>query len=141
MSGITRSQLIGKQVYNPDGTFVGTINDVELIIDRNEIALQVQTKYRTIEYVPWVKVSAVGDIVLLKERFEVSPPPAQPTQTFVEQPKQAPSTITDKLSGIGESLKSLVRPSGVKCPTCGEKATYIPQYNKHYCYRCGKYID
>ncbi|MEM2909973.1 MAG: PRC-barrel domain-containing protein [Nitrososphaerota archaeon] len=137
MSGLTRSQLIGKQVYNPDGTLVGTINDVELIIDRNEVALQVQTKYGTIEYVPWANVNTVGDILLLKEKVEIQAPSAPP----LEVPKPTPQTVTEKLGGIGESLKSIVKSSGVKCPTCGEKATYIPQYKKHYCYKCAKYVD
>ncbi|MEM1665964.1 MAG: PRC-barrel domain-containing protein [Nitrososphaerota archaeon] len=138
MSGLTRSQLIGKQVYNPDGTLVGTINDVELIIDRNEVALQVQTKYRTTEYVPWTKVNAVGDIVLLKEKVEIQAPQVAPPP---EAPKPASQTVTEKLGEIDESLKSLVKSSGVKCPTCGEKATYISQYKKYYCYKCAKYID
>ncbi|MCS7136556.1 MAG: PRC-barrel domain-containing protein [Nitrososphaerota archaeon] len=137
MSGLTRSQLIGKQVYNPDGTLVGTINDVELIIDRNEVALQVQTKYRTVEYIPWTRVNAVGDIVLLKEKVEIQAPQAPP----LEVPKPVSQTVTEKLGGIGESIKSLVKPSNVKCPSCGEKATYIPQYKRYYCYKCAKYID
>ncbi len=137
MSGITRSQLIGKQVYNPDGTLIGTINDVKLIIDKNEITLQVQTKYRTTEYVPWTKVNAVGDIVLLKEKIEIQ----APQTPLLETPKPTSQTMIEKLSGIGESLKSLVRSSNVICPTCGEKATYIPQYKKYYCYKCAKYVD
>lgn len=28
----------------------------------------------------------------------------------------------------------------VKCPYCGRPATYIPQYKRHYCYYCKKYV-
>ncbi len=26
------------------------------------------------------------------------------------------------------------------CPTCGRPTTFIPQYNRYYCYNCSKYV-
>ena len=31
-------------------------------------------------------------------------------------------------------------PSGPPCPTCNGVTQFIPQYNRHYCYHCQKYV-
>ncbi len=28
-----------------------------------------------------------------------------------------------------------------KCPYCGNEATYIPKYNRYYCYHCQRYVE
>ncbi len=31
-------------------------------------------------------------------------------------------------------------PVGVRCPTCGQPAALIAEYNRYYCYRCNAYV-
>ncbi len=31
-------------------------------------------------------------------------------------------------------------PAGVVCPTCGQPAALIAEYNRYYCYRCSAYV-
>ncbi len=30
--------------------------------------------------------------------------------------------------------------AGVNCPRCGRPATFVPQYNRYYCYGCQQYV-
>jgi len=111
---IPRSKLIGMQVYNPDATLVGTIKDVGLIPgETGKIVLIVTTKYQRDIEIEWSSVAEVGDIVLLAEKVEITPPTA---------PAEAPAVET-KI-----------------CPTCGQPATWIEQYKRWYCYNCKKYL-
>ncbi len=31
-------------------------------------------------------------------------------------------------------------PTGTNCPTCGQPAALIAEYNRYYCYRCSAYV-
>ncbi|HDN18049.1 hypothetical protein B6U74_02820 [Candidatus Bathyarchaeota archaeon ex4484_205] len=78
MSGkeaIPRSKLIGMQVYNPDGTYVGKIEDLAFIPGEKEILVKVRDRYGRSTDVEWDNLGGVGDIVILKEKVEVKPPP------------------------------------------------------------------
>lgn len=154
-SGVPRGKIIGLQVYNPDGTLVGTVQDVILPMgEEKEISLQVLTKYNKGEIVKWNDVGAVGDIIILKNKIEVTPPegmqqaqasqqtvtppPAQPTSPA---PMVSPTTTAVPQQGqrLSEKLKFWKREER-KCPTCGSPLTYIEQYQRWYCYNEGKYI-
>lgn len=50
-------------------------------------------------------------------------PPVQPYQPPYQPQYQAPPS-----------------PAATICPTCGRPVTYIQQYNRWYCYNCGKYL-
>lgn len=39
-----------------------------------------------------------------------------------------------------EKVKATPSKKEVICPTCGQPATFIPQYKRYYCYNCKKYI-
>ncbi|MFH0748698.1 MAG: hypothetical protein V1915_02100 [Candidatus Bathyarchaeota archaeon] len=32
-------------------------------------------------------------------------------------------------------------PQQIYCPSCGQLATFIPQYQRHYCYSCKEYVE
>ncbi len=129
-------------VYNPDGTLIGTIQDIELPVGGGEIGLQILSKFNTIERVSWSMVAAAGDIVILKEKVELKqpeqPPTAPiytPTVTTPPQPQQRGgifTAVTSKLP-LGKKEKAV-------CPTCGRELSWIEQYQRWYCYNCGKYV-
>jgi len=129
---IPRSKLIGMQVYNPDATLVGTVKDVGLVPgETGAIVLIVTTKYQQEVEIEWAKVAEVGDIILLSEPIEISPPSTAVTPTVEAKPKVEAAPTVTPTPGPG---------AAPTCPTCGKPATWIPQYKRWYCYNCRKYL-
>lgn len=109
---VTRERLIGMQVIDGEGYLVGTVRDISFTIGRLGISLCIEGKDGSMKEVPWEEVQSVGDFVLLKQR------PAQVLETQQPQQQQAQAQI---------------------CPTCKGPLTWIPQYQRWYCYKCRKY--
>jgi sporulation protein YlmC with PRC-barrel domain len=138
---IPRGKLIGMQVYNPNGTFVGTVQDIALPLGEGEMGIVVTTRAQAMETIPWSRISAVGDIIILKENIEIKAPSVEMAAPQAFLAPQMPSTE----SRAGRALKSITgvfkrggeRPT---CPTCGKPLTYIEQYKRWYCYNCGEYV-
>jgi len=143
MSGIPRSKLIGMQVYNPDGTFVGTVQDIELPVGGSEFGLTLLSKYNTTESLPWSKVGAAGDIIILKEKLELKQPETPPAAAYVPTQTQPAAQMPAARTGAFSTITSKI-PFGRKekhpCPTCGKELSWIEQYQRWYCYNCGKYV-
>jgi sporulation protein YlmC with PRC-barrel domain len=143
MSGVPRSKLIGMQVYNPDGTFVGTVQDIELPVGGGEFGLQILSKYNTTESLPWSNVGAAADIIILKEKLELKQPETPPAAMYAPtQPQvvsQQPAARTSPISAITSKLP-FGRRERQSCPTCGKELSWIEQYQRWYCYNCGKYV-
>lgn len=114
-SSIGQSKMVGKQVYNPDGTLVGSVADIGLVPGQKEITLQVRTAAGAMMDVKWEEISAVGDIVLLSKTKEV------------------PRVEVKPAAAAGATAPQ-------NCPTCGRPATWIAQYQRWYCYNCKKYL-
>jgi len=150
--GISRSKLLGMNVYNPDGSFVGTIKDVSLAIETGEMGLLISTKYQTEVEIPWSNVSAAEDVMILKKAVSIERPPTPAPTVFPVVPT-APVTPTvpvmptapvapQERRGVVPILKGIV-PKREKrmCPTCGKRVTFVKDYNRWYCYNCGKYVE
>lgn len=108
---VTRERLIGMQVIDGDGYLVGAVKDISFTIGRMGISLCVECKDGSTKEVPWEEVQSVGDFVLLKPR---------PAQVVEPQPSQQQAQAS-------------------VCPTCKGRLTWIPQYQRWYCYKCKKY--
>ncbi len=141
MGSITRSQLIGKDVYNPDGSYIGSILDVGFTIGSGQMTLVIKiSKTETIE-LEWEKVSAAQDITILKENLDLNTvkktiiQPAQPELVQQQNPQQKGGFLSRR-----GSPKEPEHTGPVTCPTCGNPATWVPQYNRYYCYTCQKYL-
>jgi len=146
---ISRSQLIGKKVYNPDGGYVGEVVDIGLALGTSQISLVVKTAAGSDLTVEWSNVGAAKDIIILKEAVEVPKPAAQPS---MPAPSTAPVS-TPVQAGTAEERGGLRIPfiqwrkgkseekKGKICPYCGQPATWIPQYQRWYCYNCQKYVE
>lgn len=128
---IARSKLTGMQVYNPDGALVGQVLDIALPIGQGEIMLIVRTVTGSQMEIPWSKVSAAKDIVILKEVIEVPQLPVMPA---------APTRVEERERGLPIRLPGWKKEKRT-CPFCGKEASWIEQYQRWYCYNCRKYID
>jgi len=147
---ITRSQIIDKPVYNPDGEYVGKVLDIGFSLGEVKITLVVKAKWGAEVSVPWENVAAAKDIVILKEPVS-APQVSAPTPTVtptVTTPVEKKETVTLAEEEEKEEKKGLRLPFLKKeekeekiCPFCNKPATWIPQYRRWYCYNCRKYID
>ncbi len=110
---LTRDALISMQVIDAKGKLVGKVKDVAFAIGKNGIALTVENEGGEVQNVAWEEVQAASDFIILKSAaqsaYQTQPQTAQPAQ---QQPF---------------------------CPTCGKPLTWIPQYQRWYCYIDKKY--
>jgi len=131
---ITLSELKGKQVYAQDARRIGEVVDFGFKVGETLPFLIVRTPSGRPLEIPWSDVAAAKDIVLLKPEFKVPeellvPAVAPPAAVPAPQPEQKP-----KLPFLRKTEQKI-------CPYCGKPATWIPQYQRWYCYNCQKYID
>jgi sporulation protein YlmC with PRC-barrel domain len=114
---VTKDRLIGMQIVDSDGNFAGTVQDIALAIGKVGQILIAQTKNGDVKEYDWDDIQAAGEVVLLKPpKVQASP---YSTQSVAQQPQQSQTPV---------------------CPTCGTPLTYIPQYQRWYCYKDQKYV-
>jgi len=125
---IPRSKVVGMPVYNPDGYLVGNAQDLGVFPGEQKITLIIKTKYGTTVEVSWSDVGPIGDIIILSKPVKLEAPEAQATAqpTTAQQVAAQPGTAAT--------------PAVVLCPKCGKPATYIPQYQRYYCYTDKRYV-
>ncbi|MFB3888084.1 MAG: PRC-barrel domain-containing protein [Candidatus Bathyarchaeia archaeon] len=119
---MTKDRLIGMQVYDSEGNAAGTVQDIAFVVGKMGMTLIVESKGGDTREIAWEDIQAAGDIVILKPQGQAqsaAQSAAQP-QTTQAQPQQAQATPV--------------------CPTCGGPLTFIPQYNRWYCYKDKKYV-
>ena len=116
---LTRDALVSMQVIDAKGQLIGKVKDVAFAIGRVGIALTVENENGEIQNIAWEEVQAASDFIILKPVTQAAFQP-QTTQTAA-QPTQQPTT---------QPL----------CPTCGKPLTWIPQYQRWYCYNDKKYV-
>ncbi|MCS6785238.1 MAG: hypothetical protein NZ581_08610, partial [Candidatus Caldarchaeum sp.] len=120
----------------------GVVQDIELPIGEGEISLQILSKYNLVEKIPWSMVGAAGDIIILKEKISLKQPEVSQPQPYI--PPAAPQPVQPQQRGSFISSVTSRIPLGRKeknpCPTCGKELSWIEQYQRWYCYNCGKYV-
>lgn len=109
---LTRDALISMQVIDAKGRLVGRVKDVAFAVGKMGISLTLESQDGNYKNIPWDNVQGASDFIVLK-----------PT---AEQPQQAAAQPTPQ-----------VQPT---CPTCGKPLTWIPQYQRWYCYNDKKYV-
>jgi len=125
---IPRSKVVGMPVYNPDGYLVGNAQDLGVFPGEQKITLILKTKYGTTVEVSWSDVGPIGDIIILSKPVKLVVPEAQ----AAAQPVAAQQVATQP--------GAAATPAVVLCPKCGKPATYIPQYQRYYCYTDKRYV-
>jgi sporulation protein YlmC with PRC-barrel domain len=115
---MTKDRLIGMQVIDSEGDIVGKVQDIAFIVGKVGMNLIVETKKGDNTEIPWEGIQAAGDFVILKPQGGPFPSPtSQPTGSPQAQPNQQQN-----------------------CPICQGPLTYIPQYQRWYCYTDKKYV-
>jgi hypothetical protein len=71
----------------------------------------------------------LGDAV----REQQMPPPGYPGGV----PMAAPSAVP---AAAAPAPPPVAAPAAVMCPRCGKPATFVPQYNRYYCYADQQYV-
>jgi sporulation protein YlmC with PRC-barrel domain len=125
---LTRDALVSMQVIDAKGHLVGKVKDVAFAIGQNGISITVENDAGEIKNVAWQDVQAASDFIILKPSAAQAAQPAYQQQAYqpaaqVAQPaQQQPAAQSPPL-----------------CPSCGKPLTWIPQYQRWYCYNDKKY--
>ncbi|MEZ0345610.1 MAG: PRC-barrel domain-containing protein [Infirmifilum sp.] len=138
----SRSELIGKSVYDQEAKLIGTVQDIAIKLGEKEVSLLVRTPSGVSMEIPADKVLSVKDIILLKEAVQLPSEAAiQPPTVPVSQPPPPVPVSQPQAPLAGIKLPFFRHEEKKICPYCGKPATYIPQYKRWYCYNCQRYID
>ncbi len=121
---LTRDALVSMQVIDAKGKLLGKVQDVVFAVGKMGIALTVENEDGETQTVAWEDVQAASDYIILKPVTQTTYQP----QTQQQQPAQ---TATQPVQQ--QSTQPL-------CPTCGKPLTWIPQYQRWYCYNDKKYV-
>ena len=122
---MTKDRLIGMQVYDSEGNATGTVQDIAFTVGKMGMTLIVETKQGNSQEVDWEDIQAAGDIVILKPKGAAIA--ASTAQPMMQQPATAAQPAAQ-----GQAAPV--------CPKCGGPLTYVPQYQRWYCYKDKKYV-
>jgi sporulation protein YlmC with PRC-barrel domain len=123
---LTRDALVSMQVINAKGQLVGKVKDLAFSVGKSGIALTIENENGEIQTVAWEDVQAAADFIILK-----AIPQSTYQQAAYQQPAQAASQPAQQATS--QSTQPM-------CPTCGRPLTWIPQYQRWYCYNDKKYV-
>jgi sporulation protein YlmC with PRC-barrel domain len=116
---VTRDALVSMDVIDARGRAIGKVKDIAFAIGKMGMSLIVEGEKGDTQNIAWEDVQAAADYIILK-------PVAQ-------QQQQVAATQTYQAT----QQQSTSQPM---CPTCGKPLTWIPQYQRWYCYNDKKYI-
>ncbi len=120
---LTRDALVSMQVIDAKGRLLGKVKDVAFAVGKMGIALTVENEDGETQHIAWEDVQAASDFILLKpqaiQQSAYQPVQQQPAQTMAQPVQQSTQPL---------------------CPTCGKPLTWIPQYQRWYCYNDKKYV-
>jgi sporulation protein YlmC with PRC-barrel domain len=121
---VTKDALVGMQVIDADGLIVGDVKDVAFTVGKLGVSINVENKKGDTRNIAWEQIQAVGDVVILKQSLVVE----EITVTTV-----SPTVMTQTAAKPATTGTPI-------CPTCKNPLTYIPQYQRWYCYNDKKYV-
>ena len=127
---LTRDALVSMQVIDAKGRLIGKVKDVAFAIGKMGIALTVENEDGETQNIAWEEVQAAADFIILKpqivQQTTYQPIQQQPVQTAAQPVQQAQPAQQQSTQPL--------------CPTCGKPLTWIPQYQRWYCYNDKKYV-
>lgn len=126
---LTRDALVSMQVIDAQGHLVGKVKDVAFAIGRTGIALTVVNKEGEERNIAWEEVQAASDFIILK--------PQQTAQTTYQPQQQQTVAQPVQTQPVQQQQQQSNQPL---CPTCNRPLTWIPQYQRWYCYNDKKYV-
>jgi len=123
---LTREALVSMQVIDAKGRLVGKVKDITFAIGKNGISIAVENDDGEIRNVAWEEVQAASDFIILKPFAQATAATYQ--QNYQPQQQQAAQPVQQQAQ------------SAPLCQTCGKPLTWIPQYQRWYCYNEKKYV-
>jgi sporulation protein YlmC with PRC-barrel domain len=117
------------QVIDAKGHLVGKVKDVAFAIGQNGIAITVENDAGEIKNVAWQDVQAASDFIILKPSAAQTAQPSYQQQTSQPAAQAAQPVQQQQPAAQSQPL----------CPSCGKPLTWIPQYQRWYCYNDKKY--
>lgn len=102
------------EVIDGNGNIVGTVKDVAFTVGKMGISLSIENKAGEPVEIEWEDIQAIGDFIVLK-------------------PQKEPVASAAASSSSATASQTI-------CQTCKEPLSYIPQYQRWYCYKCKKYV-
>jgi sporulation protein YlmC with PRC-barrel domain len=108
---LTRDALVSMQVIDAKGRLIGRVKDLAFAVGKTGISLSIENKDGEIQNIAWEDVQAASDFIILR------PVPQTANQSVAQQQTTQPL-----------------------CPTCNQPLTWIPQYQRWYCYNDKKYV-
>jgi sporulation protein YlmC with PRC-barrel domain len=122
---LTRDALVSMQVIDAKGRLIGKVKDVAFAIGKNGISISVENDAGEVKNVAWEEVQAASDFIILKPVAQVAAAAYQ--QSYQPQQQQVAQPVQQQAQ------------SAPLCQTCGKPLTWIPQYQRWYCYSDKKY--
>ena len=116
---LTRDSLVSMQVIDSNAKLVGKVSDVAFEIGKTGLSLAVETSKGEMITVQWSEIQAASDFILLK-------PQSSQIQNATQDQTQQPQQQTQQ--------KLTKQKTPPLCPVCNKPLTWIPQYNRYYCY-------
>lgn len=114
---LTKDRIVGMQVVDAGGYFIGKVKDISLCVGEMDQALVIETGEGGEEIHRWSEVAGAGDLILLK--------PSAPEQVVV--PTQSPAPAPEPpATPAGPrhcgSCGALLDPGAGFCGSCGKRA-------------------
>ena len=119
---LTRDALVSMQVIDAKGKLIGKVKDVAFSVGKTGIALTIENEAGEVQNIEWEQIQAASDFIILK--------PQVIQQTTYQPPQQPAQTVAQTVQQSTQPL----------CPTCNRPLTWIPQYQRWYCYNDKKYV-
>lgn len=95
---IRKEKIIGLQVYDKKGRFVGTVKDIGFVLGENLVGIvAVGRDNREMEFI-WSEVEAAEDIVILKKEVTIPIAAPAPKKTSVEAREEAKTAVKEQLA-------------------------------------------
>lgn len=125
---LTKDALVSMQVIDAQGRLVGKVKDIVFEVGKSGIALSVEDDEGELQTIQWKDIQAANDFIVLKPTEQG----VEETELKVEPAKTAETT---------QPAVSTSKPAQMLCPSCNKPLTWIPQYQRWYCYNEKKYPD
>jgi len=109
---LTKERIVGMQVVDADGYFVGKVRDISLCVGEMDQALVIETTEGDEEIHRWSEVTGAGDVILLRA------PPPEPHPDAAQAPDTGPVGGGARHCG---SCGAAIEPGTRFCGSCGSK--------------------
>lgn len=115
---LTKNQILGLQVVNADGYYIGKVKDVVLCIGEMDQALILEKSDGEEEIHRWSEVVSVGDVVLLRMAISQPPSHASPPEPYTSTSVASTAIVAPAhCRGCNAPLE----PGARFCGSCGKQ--------------------